>query len=127
MTARPLWLLLGVAATVCAVAGIVLPLVPTTPFLLLAAFCFARSSPRLHAWLVGHPRFGPVSDDWRRQGGVARRVKITSVAVMGATLAPTWLLGVPPWLLALHAAILAAVAFFLLSRPDPPPRPADRS
>ncbi len=127
MNARPLWLFLGVAAMFCAAAGIVLPLVPTTPFLLLAAFCSARSSPRLHAWLLGHRRFGPVIDDWRRTGGIARRVKVTSVAVMGATLLPTWLFGVPPWLLALHAIILAGVALFLVSRPDAPPRPAERS
>ena len=61
---KVLWLTLGLLATACGVAGIVLPLVPATPFLLLAAFAFARSSPRLHGWLVAHPRLGrPIDYD----------------------------------------------------------------
>jgi uncharacterized membrane protein YbaN (DUF454 family) len=123
MNGRPLWLLLGVGASACALAGVALPLVPTTPFLLLAAFAFARSSPRLHAWLTEHRRFGPLIDDWRRYRGIARRAKIASVGAMAITLMPTWLLGLPPWLLILHAAILAGVAAFIVSCPDAPRRP----
>lgn len=58
MPVRALWLTLGLVSTACGVAGVVLPLVPTTPFLLLAAYAFARSSPRLHNWIMMHPRLG---------------------------------------------------------------------
>ena len=120
MRLRALWLMLGIVATGSGIAGTVLPLVPTTPFLLLAAYAFARSSPRLHAWLTGHPRFGPVIADWHRHGSIEPRLKLTAVAVMAATLALTWVMGFPVWVLGVQALVLAAVAAFILTRPDPP-------
>lgn len=122
---RPVWLLVGATATACGVAGIVLPLVPTTPFLLLAAYAFARSSPRLHTWLINHPRFGPLIRDWRDHGAIGARAKSLAVAVMLATLLGGVLAGLPVWILAVQAAILACVAAFLLSRPTARPNPAD--
>jgi uncharacterized membrane protein YbaN (DUF454 family) len=83
MTTRILWLILGVLSTACGIAGVLLPLVPTTPFLLLAAFAFARSSPRLHNWLITHPQLGPPIADWRAHGAINRRAKIMAVVVMG--------------------------------------------
>jgi uncharacterized membrane protein YbaN (DUF454 family) len=118
---RPLWLLLGIAATASGIVGIVLPLVPTTPFILLAAFAFARSSPRLQVWIESHRTFGPMIDNWRRYGSISRRVKYLSVALMAATFALSLALQFPLWLLALHGAILLAVALFMLTRPDGPP------
>src|SRR5690606_8396288 len=66
VTRRSLWLTFGLVCVGLALAGVVLPLLPATPFLLLAAFAFTRSSPRLHAWLLGHRHFGPLIEDWRR-------------------------------------------------------------
>ena len=117
---RPLWLALGIAATASGIVGIVLPLVPTTPFILLAAFAFARSSPRLQAWIESHRTFGPMIDNWRRYGSISRRVKYLSVALMAATFAISLALQFPLWLLALHGTILIAVALFMLTRPDGP-------
>ncbi len=114
-----LWFGLGMMFLGCGAAGIVLPLVPTTPFLLLAAYAFARSSPSMHDWLLTHPRFGRVIDDWRREGGIEPRVKLTAVLALGATFAPTWFLDFPGWVLAVHATALAAVAAFILTRPHP--------
>ncbi len=119
MNGRPLYLLLGLAALGFGLAGVVLPLLPTTPFLLLAAFAFARSSPRLHDWLLTHPRLGGPIADWRAGGRIRPRVKLLALAAMAATLAGSWLAGLAPPLLAVQAAALAAVAVFLLSRPHP--------
>ena len=63
---RAIWAAFGLLSTGAGIAGIVLPLVPTTPFILLAAFCFARSSPRLEHWILNHRTFGPMIVHWRR-------------------------------------------------------------
>lgn len=117
---RVLWLILGYAATALAIAGVILPLVPATPFLLVAAYAFARSSPRLHAWLISHPQFGPLIDNWNRYGAISPRAKTAAVAVMLATLAASWLWGVGTTILIAQAAIMAATATFILSRPNGP-------
>ena len=67
------WLALGCLFVGLGMIGAVLPLMPTTIFLILATGCFARSSPRLEAWLLNHPRFGPTLRDWRERGAILRR------------------------------------------------------
>ncbi|MCB1519154.1 MAG: YbaN family protein [Hyphomicrobiaceae bacterium] len=119
---RIAWLALGVGAMGCGIAGIVLPLVPTTPFLLVAAYAFAQSSPTLHDWLVTHPRFGPVIADWRTHGAIDRRTKVLAVIVMVLMLLGSWMAGLGLPLLLLQAGVLAAVALFILTRPDAPAR-----
>ena len=117
---RPLWFSFGLIATMLGIAGAVLPLLPATPFFLLAAFGFARSSPRLHAWLTGHRRFGPLITDWQRHGAIARRAKLTAVAVMVVTLAAGAVAGLELWLLGVQAVAMAGAAIFILTRPDTP-------
>ena len=85
---RPLYLVAGLVSLVIGVVGIVLPLVPTTPLILLAAYCFSRSSRRLHGWLVGHPRFGRYLRDFELGRGIPRRAKI--MAIMLSTAAFTY-------------------------------------
>ena len=116
---RVFWLLLGVVALVAAVAGVVLPLVPTTPFLLVAVFAFSRSSPRLEAWLLDHPRLGPPIRAWRQKGAIARRAKVVAVAMMSAPLVVSLVAGVPPLAFAAQAVVLAAAAAFVVTRPEP--------
>lgn len=120
MPARTLWLAVGFLATGCGIAGVVLPLVPTTPFLLLAAYAFARSSPRLHDWLVNHPRFGPPIAAWQAHGAISRRTKLLAAGAMIATLALSVAIGVRNEIVVVHALVLAAVAAFVLTRPDVP-------
>lgn len=118
--ARTLWLCLGLAATGLGLIGVVLPLVPTTVFLILAAYAFARSSPRLHTWLVEHPRFGASIVNWQQHRSISRNAKRTAVAVMALSLAVTWFVGAGDLVLGLQALVLGTVAAFILSRPDGP-------
>jgi uncharacterized membrane protein YbaN (DUF454 family) len=118
--ARSLWVSLGCASLVCAAVGVALPLVPTTPFLLLSAYAFAKGSPRLHDWLTRHPRFGPPIEDWRRHGSISRGAKSIGIAAMVAALAVTWLFGFPTGVVLIQAIVLVAVAAFLLTRPTRP-------
>ena len=116
---KALWLSVGIIALALGLAGAVLPLLPTTPFVLLAVFAFARSSPRLHDWLMTHPSFGPTIINWQREGAISRRAKLMAIAAMIATLVISWALGVAPEILLLQAIVLTAVAIFILSRPTP--------
>ena len=113
-----LWTIAGLASLGLGVLGIFLPLLPTTPLVLLAAFCFAKGSPRLHAWLVGHPRFGPAIKDWQNRGAISRRGKRLALIAMAATFALALALGLAWYLIAVQAAWLGAVAVFIVTRPD---------
>jgi uncharacterized membrane protein YbaN (DUF454 family) len=94
---RFLFLSLGWLFVALAVVGAFLPVLPTTPFLLLAAACFARSSPRLEAWMLDHPKFGPSLRDWREKGAIPRKAKIAAVVMMSASYAIFWFGTSPPY------------------------------
>lgn len=116
---RVFWLTLGLVSLLLGLAGIVLPLLPTTPFLLLAAFSFARSSPTLHNWLLQHPKLGPPILDWQQEGAIQTKTKITAVVLIAATFILSLVLGVKTYILIIQAVILTAVTVFILSRPTP--------
>ena len=118
---RLLWLLAGVLFVTVGAIGVILPLLPTTPFLLLAAYCFARSSPGLHGWLLNHRTFGPLISNWDQYGSIDRRSKRLALIVIVLTPIITILIGVPWWALASQLAILILAASFVMTRPDPPP------
>jgi len=119
---RAAWLVAGIGFLGLGALGAVLPLLPTTPFLLVAAFAFARGSQRLHAWLLGHPRFGPLIRDWQAHGAIRPRTKRLSVVVMAMTPPLSLGLGAPPWIVALQVLVLLGSATFVLTRPVPPQR-----
>lgn len=102
--------------------GVALPLLPTVPFMLLAAACFARASPAVHDWLVNHPRFGPSIRDWRAHGAISVRGKRLAVLSMAVSLAIPLSLGAAWWVLAVQAVALAGAATFVLTRPSAPAR-----
>lgn len=119
---RAAWLALGLAALGVGAVGVVVPLLPTTPFVLFAAFAFARSSDRWHAWLMGHPSFGPMIDNWRAHGAISRPAKSAAIIAMAAVLGISVAIGAPPLVLALQAMTLSVAAAFIISRPLPPPK-----
>jgi len=120
MIRRALWLVFGLLMTGLAVAGALLPLLPTTPFLLLAAYAFARSSRRLHDWLLNHRSFGPLIRNWRDYGAIDRTSKVIAILVMIAAFALSWFMGLGWWILLTQALVLSASATFILSRPSGP-------
>ena len=115
---RILWLFAGIVSLSMGVVGAFVPLLPTVPLILLAAFCFARSSERLHNWLVTHPRFGPAIQDWSDRGAIARPAKWAASVSMAAAFALSVAIGLPLTLLGIQALVLVAVAVFIWSRPD---------
>lgn len=117
---RLLWLFAGIVSLAIGAIGVILPLLPTTPFLLVTAYCFTRSSPRMHRWLHSHPTFGPLINDWNQYGSIDRRAKRIAIIVILLTPVMAVLIGVPWWALASQIIILAAAATFVLTRPNPP-------
>jgi hypothetical protein len=117
---RIIWVSIGVLALGCGMVGLILPLVPTTPFLLLAAFAFARSSPRLHRWLVTHRRLGPPIDAWCTHGAIGRRTKWFAIGLMPCMLAGSWFAGVGQIILLVQALVLTGAALFIVTRPTTP-------
>ena len=118
--ARFFWLTVGLVALGLGAVGVVLPLLPTTPFILLAAFAFARSSPRLQAWLLNHRLVGPLIEDWRKHGAIGRPAKRAGLLSLAAVFAISILLRAPTTVLAIQAAVLSCCAAFIASRPTPP-------
>ncbi|NDW07586.1 DUF454 family protein [Jiella sp. 40Bstr34] len=101
--------------------GALLPVMPTTIFLILAAGCFGRSSPRLETWLLQHPQFGPVLRDWQDHGTMPRRAKAMAFAGMAVGYALFWSFSAPAtWIAAVVAAPMIACAFLIARWPERP-------
>ncbi|ODT72519.1 MAG: hypothetical protein ABS75_03435 [Pelagibacterium sp. SCN 63-23] len=113
---------IGIVMVALALAGAVLPLLPTTPFLLVALACFSRSFPRLERWLLDHPRFGPPLRNWRHSGAISTRAKLCAVlAMVGSYVILLMTTDFSPWIRAGVAIVLACCAVFIATRPRPAP------
>ena len=117
---RHLWNACGLVFVGIGLVGALVPLLPTVVFMLLAAFCFARGSRRLHDWLLTHRQFGPPIRDWRENGAIRRPAKRMAIAAIALSFAFSAGLGVKPWVLGLQALALGAVSIFILTRPEGP-------
>jgi uncharacterized membrane protein YbaN (DUF454 family) len=111
-------LLVGWLSVLLGVIGMALPLLPTVPFLLLAAACFARSSERFHDWLTGHPKLGPPIANWRESRAISRPAKRLAMLSIAASFGISLALGVAAWALAVQTVTLLTVTAFILTRPD---------
>jgi uncharacterized membrane protein YbaN (DUF454 family) len=117
---RLLWISLGLVALALGLAGVVLPFVPTTPFMLLAAACFAKSSPCLNNWLASHPSFGPAIHDWRAHRAIAPKAKRLSLIAMSAAFAISLALGLSWQILAVQGVVLVVMGAWIWTRPEGP-------
>lgn len=116
--ARLLWVAVGGVALALGALGAVLPLLPTTPFVILAGAALSKGSARHAAALHGHPVFGPVLADWRTHGAIAPRWKALALGMMAAGLAISTMIGVGAPILTVQAVAMSIAAAFILSRPN---------
>ncbi|MCP1288590.1 MULTISPECIES: YbaN family protein [Chromobacterium] len=121
---RWLYLCAGVAMLALGVIGALLPVMPTTIFLILALACFSKSSPRLEQRLLAHPRYGPGLRRWREHRVVPVKAKCFAAMGMGAGFAALLLARPPHWVPWLVGAIELSVLLYLLSRPSQAIEPA---
>lgn len=124
---RIVWAACGTFCLCFGALGALLPLLPTVPFMLLAAFCYARSSPQLHDWLVTHPTFGPGIQDWQQHKAISRRAKKLATASIVIVFSISLVSGIRPSLLLIQGLTLSAVLCFIWSRPEGPRRADDRA
>lgn len=116
---RLLFFAAGWILTALGVIGLVLPLMPGTLFLIAAAWCFSRSSPRFEAWLLGHEQLGPHVLRWRATGAIARKAKLIACGSMLLSFGLVALTAAPPVALWLTGACLLASGAYVASRPEP--------
>lgn len=118
------WILIccGWFSILAGVVGIFLPLVPTVPFLLLAAVCFGRSSERFHTWLIEHNHLGPLIRDYLNGGGIPLRAKRIAISMVWVSFPASAFMFVPVvWAKILLIAVAAGITLYLLRLPTMPP------
>ena len=117
---RLMWMAVGVLAVAVGAVGAFLPLLPTTPFLLVAAYAFARSSDRLHRWLLNHRVFGRLIKEWQMHGAINRRAKLAAVMSMVLVVGISVALSVSMTVIVVQIVVLGCSALFILTRPHGP-------
>lgn len=123
---RTTLVIMGHASLAVGFVGIFVPLLPTTPFVLLAAFCYSRGSDRFDTWLRQHPRFGPMIHEWREHRAIGQKAKAVAAFMVIASVTYSLFRLDVPWN-AVALLVGAAVLTFILTRPSAPtqrtPRP----
>lgn len=120
---RAIYLTIGLVFVGLGVLGAFLPVLPTTPLLLISLWAFARSSTRLERWLLAHPRFGPKLVAWRAHRAIPLSVKLTAWTSMVGSLTIMLLVGTPWQAIVAAAAVMAIGAVYVATRPSRPPVP----
>ena len=117
---RSLYFALGIVLVGIGIAGYFLPVLPGTIWLILAAACFARSSPKFEAWLVNHPKFGPSVVAWRQNGAIPRKAKFLAIGMMAVSFVILAFAHISVLVLSITGAVMLACALFVASRPVGP-------
>ncbi len=108
---------IGLVSVALGIVGAFLPLLPTTPFMLLAAWCFLRSSEKMHAWLYRQPGIGPALTNWEQRRAIAFRAKVIAISTMALSLIIIWWrVEILPVKIGV-SMILTTVAIFISTRP----------
>ncbi|MEM9843842.1 MAG: YbaN family protein [Pseudomonadota bacterium] len=115
---RAMWIVFGFVALGVGAFGIILPVLPTTPFVILAAFAFAKGSPTLEGRLRAHPVFGPMIRDWTAKGAIAPRYKAIALTMMVGAFAASLVFGFSPTILVVQAVCILAASAYILTRPN---------
>lgn len=118
------WWVLAYASFGIGLVGIVLPILPTAPFILVAAYAAARGSQRLHAWLLAHRIWGPMITDWESAGAIARPAKWLATATMAICAVILFVVAPIIWVAVGVTTFMACVATWIWLRPEPEP-PSD--
>ncbi|MBN7824262.1 YbaN family protein [Bowmanella dokdonensis] len=113
-----LWRFLAATSLIIGLIGLVVPGLPTVVFVLLSAWFAGKGWPRLEAWLLEHPRYGPGIHDWRREGAIPRRAKYLASLMMTISLVTVWISSASLWLQLSLTFILPGVALWLWKRPE---------
>jgi uncharacterized membrane protein YbaN (DUF454 family) len=114
-----LLLAFSVLCLVMGIIGVIVPGLPTTVFILMAAWAAARSSPRLYRWLWNHGLFGPLLRNWAQGGKVSRRAKWSATALMALSGAVLFATSARPWVATTATSCMVCVAIWLWRRPEP--------
>lgn len=115
---RIFWYGLGAVFLILALVGIALPVMPTVPFLLVAAWAFAKSSPELRRKIQEHPTYGPPVRAWQERGAINPRAKIWAVSAMTFGVGLAIWLEIPLWIIGIQAATCTLVAAYVTTRPN---------
>jgi uncharacterized membrane protein YbaN (DUF454 family) len=115
---RYLWLAAGLTSAGIGIVAFFVPLIPSTVFLLIATYAFARSSERFHNWITNHPQFGPPIQNWHNGRVIARNTKIVATVSILIAMAIPILVGLPVWIPITTIVILSGVITYIWSRPE---------
>ena len=109
---------LGILSVVLGAIGVILPVLPTTPFILLAAWCFLKSSERAHGWIFRQPLFGKALQDWEKDRSIARPTKVLAISMIVISVILIWLIVSNLWIKYLVTALLLFVSVFISTRSE---------
>jgi uncharacterized membrane protein YbaN (DUF454 family) len=115
---RVYWRIFCGLAIALGLIGVVVPGLPTVPFMILAAWAASKGWPEVEVWLLSHKRYGPHIVRWRERGAIPRQAKLMAGLMMLASLGILYLSGIEPWLILAIAGIMGAVLLWMATRPE---------
>jgi hypothetical protein len=117
-TQHYLLMTIGWLSVILGVIGAFLPILPTTPFILFAAWCFARSSERFHKWIIDNKYFGPIITDWENGNGISRKIRTRALLMMWFSLCFSMLVIRQWWAVLLLSSIGIIATLYLFKQPS---------